>query len=139
MEKIHKLKLYNFCVAKVNFRKKQQMMSCGTVILTEAFEFAGHMNNDTLMGFFKNGEFQIVYHVESFDIKLIPSLQGVDYALIPISYEYNFKMRPIDMEFVGKEYKSFDGMFSIEFKEIINDESIIEKILSRNRDLFIRP
>lgn len=138
MERIHKLKLYDFCVVKVVFRKKDCFTSWGTVILTEKLEFAGHMNNDTLIGFFKGREFNIVYHMETIELKREPFLNGI-YAVIPVCYDFKLKMPPINAEFIGRKYESFDGNFTIEFEEAIEDEVLATNILKQNKDLFIMP
>ena len=138
MEKIHKLKLYDFCVVKVVFRKKGSFISWGTVILTEKLEFAGHMNNDTLIGFFKDEKFYIVYHMETLEVQSIPFLYGVS-AVVPISYDFKIRMPKIDTEFIGRTYESLDGNFEIEFEESLQDEFVAECVLKENKDLFVMP
>lgn len=138
MERIHKLKWYDFCVAKICFRKVGKIVSYGTVVVTDILEFAGHMNGDTIIGFFQNGKFYVVYHVET--INLIKTSRILDYSIVEqISYDYKFEMLPIDQNFFGNKYTSFDKMFSIEFEqEQTIDELEAMEILKRNGDLFTR-
>lgn len=136
MEKIHKLKLEDFCCAKICFREKDKLVSWGCVILTKRYEFAGHLNGDTIIGYWKDRVYNVLYHCETFEIVTIPFL-GLRTAS-PYSRECKFELPAVDENFLGKEYASADSKYFVEFEEVLEDEKKVMEVLKESKDLFIR-
>lgn len=133
MYKVQKIPMYNVCVADVIVRIDGISYNSGRIVVErDTFEFAGHLADDFILGYYKDGCYSIDYlfnsHGEVFSDKT---------GLYLIKTKLEYDVEDVKRDLTGKVFNVKKNGWSLAFMKFdYGDRSLIDREVQRNRDLI---
>lgn len=142
MEDYHKISVKNVCIVNICFQKKGELFNQGRIVLDiDTYDFAGHITDDVIVGFYKNGIYYIYYYYNKWSFDVDPSLLMTD-EIVNQFEEYEIQMscgfgrNKLPEDFTDVMMKFDDGNYVIRFEGIVSERETIQRYLEYNQDLL---
>lgn len=132
MDRIQKVPMYNVCVVDVVFCIEGTLYNNGRIAIDrDSFEFAGYMAEDFILGYYRDGVFEVRYffykHEDAYSEEAILCLAPMD---------MEFEMQDID-DLIGEEFYLEECGFYLKFNKIEKkDKALISEVVQRNKNLI---
>lgn len=145
MDGYHKIAVKNVCIVDICFRRLGLLYNEGKIVVDiDTYDFAGHITDDIIVGFYRDGKYQIHYYYKTyiFDVDPITGViegPGFKWEEYEIYLENDFEKTSIAEDFVDRMLKFGDDqeMYILSFENIIADMQEIQKVLNYNTDLLM--
>ena len=136
-----KIEVSNIAVVNVTFRRANFLYNEGRVVVDiGTYDFAGHLANDVVVGFYRNGVYEIHYFYHDYDFK--PTKQSeVEYDVSVYEYELSipFEKTAPGEDFTGRRVicGQADDEFSFTFEQFEPDLQKTYETINSTQDLLI--
>ena len=136
-----KIEVSNIAVVNVTFRRANFLYNEGRVVVDiGTYDFAGHLANDVVVGFYRNGVYEIHYFYHDYDFK--PAKQSeVEYDVSVYEYELSipFEKTVPGEDFTGRRLicGQADDEFSFTFEQFEPDLQKTYETINSTQDLLI--
>lgn len=136
-----KIEVSNIAVVNVTFRRANFLYNEGRVVVDiGTYDFAGHLANDVVVGFYRNGVYKIHYFYHDYDFK--PAKQSeVEYDVSVYEYELSipFEKTVPGEDFTGRRLicGQADDEFSFTFEQFEPDLQKTYETINSTQDLLI--
>ena len=136
-----KIEVSNIAVVNVTFRRANFLYNEGRVVVDiGTYDFAGHLANDVVVGFYRNGVYEIHYFYHDYDFK--PAKQSeVEYDVSVYEYELSipFEKTSPGEDFTGRRLicGQADDEFSFTFEQFEPDLQKTYETINSTQDLLI--
>ena len=111
MDMYPKIEVSNVGVINVTFRRANFLYNEGRVVVdVKTYDFAGHLANDVVIGFYRDGVYTIHYYYHAYDFEP-KSSQEVEYDVNVYEFELSIpfeKTVPAE-DFTGRQLICVDG------------------------------
>jgi hypothetical protein len=141
-----KIAVDRICVADVSFRKIDSMFNVGQVILdVDTYDFAGHLTDDVIVGFYRNGTYSIYYYynymqllIGGEDLQTIQKrmMLGYDGYFIQDEIALTAKLKIDSLNFFVNKNISFRERYRLDFNQLTVESKKVEYVFNLNRDLL---
>lgn len=131
MYDIQKVPMYNVCVVDVVFCIEGTLYNDGRIAIDrDSFEFAGYLADDIILGFYKDGVYDIHYHYNRHEDPY--SEEGMPYVA-PMSIKFGLE----DItELTGRKFISASG-YTLKFRKVeTKDRKLISEVVQKNQSLI---
>lgn len=145
MDGYHKIAVKNVCIVDICFRRLGLLYNEGRIVVDiDTYDFAGHITDDIIVGFYRNGKYYIHYYYKTYIFNVDP-ITGVvvgpefRWEEYDIYLENDFEKKSIAEDFVNQMLKFGDEQdtYILSFENIISDMQEIQKTLNHNTDLLM--
>ena len=144
MDGYHKIAVKNVCVVDVCFRRLGLLYNDGRIIVDiDTYDFAGHITDDVIVGFYRNGKYYIHYYYKTyiFDVNPVTGMiegEGYQWEEYEIQLTVDFKKRTPKEDFVNNmlEFGDDSDSYVLTFETIISEIQEIQNTLNNNIDLL---
>lgn len=145
MDGYHKIAVKNVCIVDICFRRLGLLYNEGRIVVDiDTYDFAGHITDDIIVGFYRDGKYYIHYYYKTYIFNVNP-ITGVvvgpefRWEEYEIYLENDFEKRSITEDFVNQMLKFGDEYdeYILSFEKIISDMQEIQKTLNHNTDLLM--
>lgn len=145
MDGYHKIAVKNVCIVDICFRRLGLLYNEGRIVVDiDTYDFAGHIADDIIVGFYRDGKYYIHYYYKTYIFNVNP-ITGVvvgpefRWEEYEIYLENDFEKRSITEDFVNQMLKFGDEYdeYILSFEKIISDMQEIQKTLKHNTDLLM--
>lgn len=136
-----KIEVSNIAVINVTFRRANFLYNEGRIVVdVKTYDFAGHLANDVVVGFYRDGAFVIHYFYHSYDFKPVNS-QDVEYDVDVYEYELSIpfeKTVPAE-DFTGRQLVciSDEDEFIFTFEQFESNLQKVYETINNTQDLLI--
>lgn len=138
----HKIAIKNICVLNICIRQLDKWSNRGKVLLDiDTYDFAGHLSDDTIIAFYKDGMYTIYYYYMHYEFeydenglitKRSKKIKGYERKIAVISFYFLKNKLPDDFE----DFKIIIDDIEVSFIGMDYDFDEINKLLQKNEDLF---
>lgn len=143
MDGYHKIAVKNVSAVDICFRKEGLLYNEGRIVVdVETYDFAGHITDDVIVGFYRNGIYYIHYYYMTyiFDINPITGISEnpmYQYEEYEIQLKVEFERTTIPNDFTKKILKFGKDKYSLTFEQIVPDVRQINEVVNNNLDLIM--
>lgn len=136
-----KIEVSNVGVINVTFRRANFLYNEGRVVVdVKTYDFAGHLANDVVVGFYRDGVYTIHYYYHTYDFEPKNS-QEVEYDVNVYEFELSIpfeKTVPAE-DFTGRQLVCIDGEdeFTLTFEQFEPNLQKVYETINECQDLLI--
>lgn len=146
MDGYQKIAVKNVCVVDICFRRQGDLYNEGRIVVdVDTYDFAGHITDDVIIGFYRDGKYKIHYYYKTYDLDVNPITGVIEEPEVfcqeyDIYLENEFEKTTIAQDFVNQMVVFGDGqdLYMLSFETIVEDMQEIQKVLNNTVDLLMQ-
>lgn len=146
MDGYHKIAVKNVCIVDICFRRQGELYNEGRIVVdVDTYDFAGHITDDVIIGFYRDGKYKIHYYYKTYDLDVNP-ITGIIEEPEVLCQEYDIYLESklektsIAQDFVNQMliFECEQDLYMLSFEYVVDDMQEIQKVLNNTADLLMQ-